>query len=196
MEVLKTLGWPSVKVCIWEQESTKYPCWALLLAYQFVSCTITLLFEQNIIVETFVLQAYGLIFDMFLYYQNIGPHFETWNAGVLGPVTLSGLNQGKRDLTWQKWSYKVCVSQHSMQNYLISCIHFLLSGPVCVSLGRLVWKENLWAFIRSVVALLLNGFKVPTSLKGSHWHGTRWDVFGICNSVESSVTDYVRYLAN
>nr|GEV35162.1 beta-galactosidase-like [Tanacetum cinerariifolium] len=38
---------------------------------------------------------------------NIGPHFETWNAGVLGPVMLSGLNEGRRDLSWQKWSYKV-----------------------------------------------------------------------------------------
>ncbi|GJT69107.1 beta-galactosidase [Tanacetum coccineum] len=39
--------------------------------------------------------------------QNIGPHFETWNTGVLGPVVLYGLNGGRRDLTWQKWSYKV-----------------------------------------------------------------------------------------
>ncbi|XP_076938285.1 beta-galactosidase-like [Bidens hawaiensis] len=38
---------------------------------------------------------------------NIGLHFETWNAGVLGPVILYGLNEGKRDLTWKKWSYKV-----------------------------------------------------------------------------------------
>nr|GMC47596.1 beta-galactosidase-like [Ipomoea batatas] len=38
---------------------------------------------------------------------NVGPHFETWNAGVLGPVSLTGLNEGKRDLTWQKWSYKI-----------------------------------------------------------------------------------------
>jgi len=35
-------------------------------------------------------------------------HFETWNAGVLGPVTLKGLNEGTRDLSRQKWSYKVC----------------------------------------------------------------------------------------
>ncbi|MED6125012.1 Beta-galactosidase 1 [Stylosanthes scabra] len=35
---------------------------------------------------------------------NVGPHFERWNAGVLGPITLAGLNEGKRDLTWQKWS--------------------------------------------------------------------------------------------
>ncbi|KAG4955466.1 hypothetical protein JHK84_041445 [Glycine max] len=38
---------------------------------------------------------------------NVGPHFETWNAGVLGPISLSGLNEGRRDLSWQKWSYKV-----------------------------------------------------------------------------------------
>ncbi|XP_048139461.1 beta-galactosidase 1-like isoform X2 [Rhodamnia argentea] len=38
---------------------------------------------------------------------NVGPHFERWNAGVLGPVTLYGLDEGKRDLSWQKWSYKI-----------------------------------------------------------------------------------------
>ncbi|KAL3535619.1 hypothetical protein ACH5RR_004080 [Cinchona calisaya] len=38
---------------------------------------------------------------------NVGVHFETWNAGVLGPVTLKGLNEGTRDLTKQTWSYKV-----------------------------------------------------------------------------------------
>jgi hypothetical protein len=41
------------------------------------------------------------------YVQNVGLHFETWNAGVLGPVTLKGLNEGTRDLSRQKWSYKV-----------------------------------------------------------------------------------------
>ncbi|XP_014509817.1 beta-galactosidase isoform X2 [Vigna radiata var. radiata] len=38
---------------------------------------------------------------------NVGIHFETWNAGVLGPVTLNGLNEGTRDLSKQKWSYKI-----------------------------------------------------------------------------------------
>ena len=41
-------------------------------------------------------------------FQNVGVHFETWNAGVLGPVTLKGVNEGTRDLSKQKWSYKVC----------------------------------------------------------------------------------------
>ncbi|EPS65481.1 beta-galactosidase [Genlisea aurea] len=38
---------------------------------------------------------------------NVGTHFETWNAGVLGPVTLAGLNEGRRDLTWQNWTYQI-----------------------------------------------------------------------------------------
>ncbi|GAB2268414.1 hypothetical protein Dimus_003376 [Dionaea muscipula] len=38
---------------------------------------------------------------------NAGTRFETWNEGILGPVTLTGLNKGTRDLTWQKWSYKI-----------------------------------------------------------------------------------------
>ena len=39
--------------------------------------------------------------------QNQGTHYEEWNVGVLGPVTLSGLNEGKRDLSNQKWTYQV-----------------------------------------------------------------------------------------
>lgn len=49
-----------------------------------------------------------------VYMQNVGPHFETWNAGVLGPITLNGLNEGRRDLSWQKWSYKVLL-KHSLR---------------------------------------------------------------------------------
>ncbi|KAH9604425.1 hypothetical protein KSS87_023292, partial [Heliosperma pusillum] len=45
---------------------------------------------------------------------NVGPHFEMWNAGVLGPVSLSGLNEGRRDLTWQKWSYKIGLRGESL----------------------------------------------------------------------------------
>ncbi|WMV13106.1 hypothetical protein MTR67_006491 [Solanum verrucosum] len=38
---------------------------------------------------------------------NNGAHYETWSAGVLGPVVLHGLDKGQRDLSWQKWSYQV-----------------------------------------------------------------------------------------
>ncbi|EOY14878.1 Beta-galactosidase 5 isoform 3 [Theobroma cacao] len=37
---------------------------------------------------------------------NVGLHYETWKTGILG-VFLHGLDQGKKDLTWQKWSYQV-----------------------------------------------------------------------------------------
>jgi len=45
---------------------------------------------------------------------NVGTHFETWNEGVLGPVNLKGLNQGTRDLTWQRWSYKIGMKGENM----------------------------------------------------------------------------------
>lgn len=53
-----------------------------------------------------------IIFTLFFSFfcapsQNVGPHFETWNTGILGPISLSGLNEGRRDLSWQKWSYTV-----------------------------------------------------------------------------------------
>ncbi|XP_047310478.1 beta-galactosidase 3-like isoform X2 [Impatiens glandulifera] len=38
---------------------------------------------------------------------NVGGHFESWNTGVLGPVVLHGLSQGKLDLSWAKWNYEV-----------------------------------------------------------------------------------------
>ncbi|EEF48063.1 beta-galactosidase [Ricinus communis] len=38
---------------------------------------------------------------------NVGVHYDTWNVGVLGPVTLQGLNQGTLDMTKWKWSYKI-----------------------------------------------------------------------------------------
>nr|GMC61510.1 beta-galactosidase-like [Ipomoea batatas] len=38
---------------------------------------------------------------------NVGTHYEQWNYGIHAPVTLSGLNEGTRDLSKQKWSYRV-----------------------------------------------------------------------------------------
>lgn len=46
--------------------------------------------------------------------QNIGPHFEMANAGVLGPITLSGFKDGTRDLSLQRWSYQVGLKGESM----------------------------------------------------------------------------------
>ncbi|KAG8367243.1 hypothetical protein BUALT_Bualt16G0052300 [Buddleja alternifolia] len=45
---------------------------------------------------------------------NVGVHYEMWKEGVLGPVTLNGLNEGTKDLTKQKWSYKIGVNGESL----------------------------------------------------------------------------------
>lgn len=45
---------------------------------------------------------------------NVGMHYELWNTGVLGPVVLHGVDEGKRDLTWQKWSYQVGLKGEAM----------------------------------------------------------------------------------
>ncbi|CAK7346305.1 unnamed protein product [Dovyalis caffra] len=45
---------------------------------------------------------------------NVGVHYEKWNTGILGPVMLHGLNQGNKDLTWQKWSYQVGLKGEAM----------------------------------------------------------------------------------
>ncbi|XAR61708.1 Beta-galactosidase [Bertholletia excelsa] len=45
---------------------------------------------------------------------NNGVHFETWKTGILGPVSLYGLDSGKMDLSWQKWSYKVGLKGEAM----------------------------------------------------------------------------------
>ncbi|GAV86699.1 Glyco_hydro_35 domain-containing protein [Cephalotus follicularis] len=45
---------------------------------------------------------------------NVGLHYETWKTGITAPVFLSGLNQGKKDLTSQKWSYQVGLKGEAM----------------------------------------------------------------------------------
>ncbi|GMI82557.1 beta-galactosidase 5 [Hibiscus trionum] len=44
---------------------------------------------------------------------NVGLHYETWKTGIQG-VSLHGLDRGKKDLTWQKWSYQVGLKGESM----------------------------------------------------------------------------------
>lgn len=45
---------------------------------------------------------------------NVGLHYETWTTGILGPVLLHGIDQGHRDLSWQKWSYQVGLKGEAM----------------------------------------------------------------------------------
>ncbi|KAI4377073.1 hypothetical protein MLD38_014760 [Melastoma candidum] len=51
---------------------------------------------------------------------NVGVHLERWNVGVLGPVTLKGLNSGTWDMSKWMWSYKVGLKGESQELYTIS----------------------------------------------------------------------------
>ncbi|KAI4380364.1 hypothetical protein MLD38_006562 [Melastoma candidum] len=51
---------------------------------------------------------------------NVGLHFETWNAGVLGPITLHGLNSGTWNLTSQNWSYKIGLKGEGLGLHTVS----------------------------------------------------------------------------
>ncbi|PON48713.1 Glycoside hydrolase [Trema orientale] len=48
---------------------------------------------------------------------NVGLHFETWDAGILGPVKLEGLNWRTWDLSRWKWSYKIGVEGETLSLY-------------------------------------------------------------------------------
>ena len=69
-----------------------------------------------------------LMLLFFAFLKNVGNHFETWNTGVLGPVTLSGLNEGTRDLSHQKWTYQV-------------------TNPCCLVYASFVVLSINWSFV-------------------------------------------------
>ncbi|CAA7404056.1 unnamed protein product [Spirodela intermedia] len=75
---------------------------------------------------------------------NVGAHYETWNTGVLGPVILHGLNEGSRDLSWQKWSYQVGLKGEAMDlNSLegTSSVEWMKGSLVAQSGQPLTWYK-------------------------------------------------------
>ncbi|KAA8536069.1 hypothetical protein F0562_028547 [Nyssa sinensis] len=75
---------------------------------------------------------------------NNGPHFETWNTGVLGPVVLHGLDQGKRDLSWQKWSYQVGLKGEEMNivsPFGISSVGWMRGSLIADKQRPLTWYK-------------------------------------------------------
>ncbi|KAK4269257.1 hypothetical protein QN277_022441 [Acacia crassicarpa] len=80
---------------------------------------------------------------------NVGPHFERWNAGVLGPISLDGLNEGKRDLTWQKWSYKVGLKGEDLG------LHSLSASP------SIEWTQGYWVAKRQPLTWFKTTFDAP-----------------------------------
>ncbi|KAB5561359.1 hypothetical protein DKX38_006316 [Salix brachista] len=75
---------------------------------------------------------------------NNGPRFETWSTGILGPVTLHGLDEGRRDLTWQKWSYKVGLKGEDMNlesRKSISSVDWVQGSLVAGKQQPLTWYK-------------------------------------------------------
>ncbi|KAK3026534.1 hypothetical protein RJ639_041831, partial [Escallonia herrerae] len=75
---------------------------------------------------------------------NIGGHFETWNTGVLGPVALHGLDQGKWDLSWQKWTYQVGLKGEAMNLVSlngISSVDWMQGSLIAQKQQPLTWHK-------------------------------------------------------
>ncbi|KAI3790070.1 hypothetical protein L2E82_02883 [Cichorium intybus] len=75
---------------------------------------------------------------------NVGTHFETYNVGVLGPISLTGLNEGTRDLTRQKWSYKVGLKGESLSLHTLdgsSSVEWL-QGSLVAQKQPLTWYKT------------------------------------------------------
>nr|CAB3446125.1 unnamed protein product [Digitaria exilis] len=96
---------------------------------------------------------------------NTGNHFESWNVGVLGPVTLSGLNEGKRDLSHQKWTYQVGLKGESLGLHTVT-------GSSSVEWAGLGGKQPLtWhkAFFNAPAGSLPVALDMGSMGKGQLW---------------------------
>ncbi|KAF3512793.1 hypothetical protein F2Q69_00001115 [Brassica cretica] len=73
---------------------------------------------------------------------NVGQHFETWNKGVLGPVTLKGVNSGTWDMSKWKWSYKIGVKGEAMSLHTDSSSVSWNQGSYVVKKQPLTWYKS------------------------------------------------------
>ncbi|KAG4952088.1 hypothetical protein JHK85_045955 [Glycine max] len=76
---------------------------------------------------------------------NVGEHFESWSTGILGPVALHGLDQGKWDLSGQKWTYQVGLKGEAMDLASpngISSVAWMQSAIVVQRNQPLTWHKT------------------------------------------------------
>ncbi|CAN1122095.1 Beta-galactosidase 3 [Linum perenne] len=75
---------------------------------------------------------------------NVGGHYETWDTGVVGPVALHGLDNGKWDLSWQAWTYQVGLKGEAM-NLLsptgVSSVDWMETSLVIQKQQPLTWHK-------------------------------------------------------
>ncbi|CAH8338182.1 unnamed protein product [Eruca vesicaria subsp. sativa] len=76
---------------------------------------------------------------------NVGKYFETWNKGVLGPVTLKGLNSGTWDMSKWKWSNKVGVKGEALSLHTQTSSVRWNQGSFVVKNQPLTWYKSTFA---------------------------------------------------
>nr|GEX26776.1 beta-galactosidase 3-like [Tanacetum cinerariifolium] len=76
---------------------------------------------------------------------NIGGHYETWETGVLGPVALYGLDQGKQDLSWANWTYQVGLKGEAMNvisSKSMSSVNWTQTSLITQNQQPLTWHKT------------------------------------------------------
>nr|ALE18238.1 GAL [Pyrus x bretschneideri] len=74
---------------------------------------------------------------------NVGTHFETWNTGVLGPISLKGLNTGTWDMSRWKWTYKIGMKGESLGLHTVTGSSSVdwAEGPSMAQKQPLTWYK-------------------------------------------------------
>ncbi|KAI5402916.1 variant 5, Beta-galactosidase 3 [Lathyrus oleraceus] len=75
---------------------------------------------------------------------NAGRHYETWEAGITGPVLLHGLDHGPKDLTHNKWSYQVGLKGEAVNLALpneVSSVDWVQDSLAIRSRSQLKWHK-------------------------------------------------------
>ncbi|KAJ0246091.1 Beta-galactosidase 4 [Hirschfeldia incana] len=76
---------------------------------------------------------------------NVGKHFETWNKGVLGAVTLKGVNSGTWDMSKWKWSYKVGMKGEALSLHTPTASVRWNQGSFLAKNQPLSWYKSIFA---------------------------------------------------
>uniref|UniRef100_A0A0A0M1Y4 Beta-galactosidase n=1 Tax=Cucumis sativus TaxID=3659 RepID=A0A0A0M1Y4_CUCSA len=103
---------------------------------------------------------------------NVGLHFDTWNAGVLGPVTLKGLNEGTRDMSKYKWSYKVGLRGEILNLYSVKG-----SNSVQWMKGSFQKQPLTWYKVSHSPRLVKSKWQLIDNFGRNWWESSR-DFFG------------------
>ncbi|XP_057839165.2 beta-galactosidase 8 isoform X2 [Cryptomeria japonica] len=101
-------------------------------------------------------------------WQNYGPFFDTWEAGINGPVMLLGLKNGTKDLTFQKWNYQIGLNGEHQRLYSKTGANAVQwnSGTYPPNTTALIWYRTEFNAPKGNNAVALD---LTTMSKGQAW---------------------------